>query len=64
MGLGLHESRRLRSTLEYFGISFGSGISFGVRMPVISGHDPEIYLLAPSHNGIEKRNMVAGLRDA
>ena len=26
-----------------FGISFGSGISFGVRMPVISGHDPEIY---------------------
>ena len=41
--MGLHEIRCLRSTLEYFGISFGSGISFGVRIPVISGHDPEIY---------------------
>ena len=46
--MGLHESRRLRSTLEYFGISFGSGISFGVRMPVISGHDPEIYEHRPT----------------
>ena len=37
------ESRGLRSTLEYFSISFGSGISFCVKMPVISSHDPEIY---------------------
>ena len=41
--MGLHESRRPRSSLKYFGISFGSGISFAVRMPVISGHDLEIY---------------------
>ena len=41
--MGLYESRCLRSALEYFGISFGSGTSFGVRMPMISGHDPEIY---------------------
>ena len=34
----LHESGRLRFTL---GMSLGSGISFGIRMPMISGHDQE-----------------------
>ena len=41
--MGLHKRRHLRFALEYFGISLGSGISFGVWMPVISGHGPEIY---------------------